>query len=120
MRSTSDSSSCGGSCGSQPGCGFRIRISIPPEVKSVAGRVRFCLHAELQGGFFELQESCAGRLYSVPQLVWVEVRDHASHSSKVIAVGVGDDDGVQARDATRPEIRRHHLFTNIEIRVRVA
>ena len=67
------------------------------------------------------QESLVGRDVRIgahPQHPGTKIAQDGRHSAHVIAVRVGESDGVETADIARPQYRRDHVFADFKVGVR--
>src|SRR5271156_6501021 len=58
------------------------------------------------------------RVAAYPKLPWTKVLQNGGHSAHVIAVRVGEGDGIEPADIAGPQDRRHDVFADFKVGVR--
>src|SRR5580698_9211635 len=56
------------------------------------------------------------RKQAYPQLFGAEVSQHGGHATNVIGMAMGNRNGIEARDAARPQVGCDYIFTEVELR----
>jgi hypothetical protein len=85
-------------------------------VEALAALKCYLSHVEQLCRLDQLPKREARRNNPVPQIPRLKVGDDAAHSAEVVGVRVRDGDRVEPPDAARPEVRRDHFLSGIELR----